>query len=269
MAKDRTWEEAIREVLASASGPLHYRDITDQILEKGLRKSVGATPSATVGATIYSSMKAPDSPYRQVEKGVFTLRDKPSRPSDADPDTDTEEDEDVVTATIPFGMFWERDKVDWKSKPRLRGVFQPRGGPSKSSDVPVDFSAQHGVYLLHDANEVIYVGRTTDLGKRLSEHTRDLLQARWNRFSWFGFRPVLESGNLGDKREALPKGYGMEKLIATMEVVLIEAFEPRQNRTAGDQKTIAAAEYRQDADPELEKKRKDELAAHLLLKLGK
>ena len=115
----------------------------------------------------------------------------------------------------------------------------------------VDFNRQLGIYLLYDGREVIYVGRTTDraLGRRLYEHTIDRLSARWDRFSWFGLLPVSEEGDIC----ALPESYSAAKLIPALEAVLIEALEPRQNRKRGDD--LAAVEYLQKVDPEIEKKR--------------
>jgi hypothetical protein len=75
------------------------------------------------------------------------------------------------------------------------------------------------------------------------------MSARWDRFSWFGLLPVSESGQL----EELPSTYGAPKLIPAIEAILIEALEPRQNRKRGDD--LAAVEYIQKSDPEIEKKR--------------
>lgn len=115
---------------------------------------------------------------------------------------------------------------------------------------PVDFTKQLGVYLLYDGREVIYVGRTTDrpLGRRLYEHTVDRMSARWNRFSWFGFLPVSDSGTLGK----LPGTFDATKMIPALEAILIEALEPRQNRKRGDD--LAAVEFLQKEDPTIKKK---------------
>jgi hypothetical protein len=61
--------------------------------------------------------------------------------------------------------------------------------------------------------------------------------------------PVSESGQLGD----LPSTYAAAKLIPALEAILIEALEPRQNRKRGDD--LAAVEYLQKNDPEIEKKK--------------
>src|SRR5439155_10147535 len=110
-----------------------------------------------------------------------------------------------------FGMFWRRDKVDWAIKPTLRGQ-QQEGADS------VNFADQIGVYLLHDGREVVYVGRTAEkrLGTRLSEHTRDRLNGRWDRFSWFGLLEVTEEGKLAERQS---NTIGSEDLIVTLEAL--------------------------------------------------
>ena len=75
------------------------------------------------------------------------------------------------------------------------------------------------------------------------------MSARWDRFSWFGLLPVSETGKLG----TLPVTFEAAKLIPALEAILIEALEPRQNRKRGDD--LAAVEYIQRVDPEIEKKK--------------
>jgi hypothetical protein len=75
------------------------------------------------------------------------------------------------------------------------------------------------------------------------------MSSRWDRFSWFGLLPVSEQGALG----ALPATFDAAKLIPALEAILIEALEPRQNRKRGDD--LAAVEYIQRVDHEIEKKR--------------
>jgi hypothetical protein len=245
-----TWKEAIDKVLAQSREPLHYREITERIIEQGLRRTLGATPAATVNAQIASSIKheGKRSPYVRVAKGVFALRSRLEnelsdsvKTSEAVMVADEEEEKNVITA---FGMFWRRENVEWKRMPKLLGM-QQLGAEA------VDFSSQIGVYLLYDGREVVYVGRSTDrpLGRRLYEHTVDRLSARWDRFSWFGLLPVDERGKIGE----LPESYSAQALIPMMEALLIEALEPRQNRRRGDD--FEAVEYLQMIDPEIEKKR--------------
>jgi len=249
--RELTWRKAIDKVLSSSTTPLHYNEITERIISEGLRKNLGATPAATVNAQISASIKhdGDSSPYLRVSKGTFTMR---SQAADASiiapkltPDVaESEENEEQYEIITSFGMFWRKEAIEWNSTPKLLGMQQ-------IGATPVDFYKQLGIYLLYDGREVIYVGRTTErpLGKRLYEHTVDRMSARWNRFSWFGLLPVSEAGNIGE----LPDSYSAAKLIPALEAVLIEALEPRQNRKRGDD--LAAVEYLQKVDPEIEKKK--------------
>jgi hypothetical protein len=251
MAQEMTWRKAIDTVLASSATPLHYRDITERILSQKLRMSVGATPAATVNAQIATSIKhdGTASPYVRVGKGTFALRAAPPGVTIVAPkltpdvveSEETEEQYEIVTS---FGMFWRRNAVEWVATPKLLGM-------QEIGATPVDFFKQLGIYLLYDGREVIYVGRSTDrpIGRRLFEHTIDRMSARWDRFSWFGLLPVSEAGQLG----ALPRDYQAPTIIPALEAILIEALEPRQNRKRGDD--LAAVEYVQRVDPEIEKKR--------------
>ena len=121
---------------------------------------------------------------------------------------------------------------------------------------------RRGVYLLHDTQGVVYVGRTTDqnMGRRLYQHTVDRMTGRWNRFSWFGVYPVEENGNL--KTVADFSGVDISIVIATMEAVLIEGLEPRQNRKRGDD--FQAVEFLQFEDPELSLQRERELLQKMM-----
>ena len=246
-----TWIEAIKKVLTMASIPLHYKEITEKIISEGLCKNIGATPSDTVKRYITASIRDDDdfSPFIRAGRGVFALNSKiidkqmeDSEESAAEEEAKgTEEQYEIITS---FGMFWRKEFIEWNSMPKILGMQQ-------IGSKTVDFCKQLGIYLLYDGREVIYVGRSTDrpLGKRLYEHTIDRLSARWDRFSWFGLLPVSDDGQIG----ALPDSYKAENLIPALEAILIEALEPRQNRRRGDD--LAAVEYLQKVDPEIEKKR--------------
>ena len=251
MPTELTWRKAIDKVLGSSSTPLHYNEITERIISEGLRQSLGATPAATVNAQITSSIKheGESSPYIRISKGTFAMRSgvfgvsivPPKLTPDVSESEESEEQYEIISS---FGMFWRRESIEWIAAPKLLGMQQ-------IGATPVDFFKQLGIYLLYDGREVIYVGRTTDrpLGRRLYEHTIDRMSARWDRFSWFGLLPVSETGQIG----ALPEIYGAATLIPALEAILIEALEPRQNRKRGDD--LAAVEYIQKVDPEIEKKR--------------
>jgi hypothetical protein len=178
-------------------------------------------------------------------------------PAKLTPDvSESEEIEEQYEIVTSFGMFWRRNAVEWVATPKLLGM-------QEIGATPVDFFKQLGIYLLYDGREVIYVGRSTDrpLGKRLFEHTLDRMSTRWDRFSWFGLLPVSDTGQLG----TLPNDYKAATIIPALEAILVEALEPRQNRKRGDD--LAAVEYFQRADPEIEKKRIKETLDAALNKL--
>lgn len=236
------WRDAIVKVLADAGEPMRYTDIAEIIVTRGLKTKVGATPAASVGATISVSMRDEGnaSPFVKVSRAVYGLRQSGRAAAVAPAETAGEDEAGFINA---FGMNWRRDNVDWKTIPKLLG--QQQGGQ------PVDFCNQKGVYLLHDGSRVVYVGRTIDqpLGVRLRQHTTDRLNGRWDRFSWFGILGVNENGGL---KAAPSETLSVETLTATMEALLIEGLEPPQNRKRGDD--FSAVEFIQVEDPELRRR---------------
>jgi hypothetical protein len=259
MAKELTWPEAIQQVLSASEDALHYVDITNRIIELGLRTDLGATPSFTVSSAISTSLKkkGENSPFIRVSEGMYHLRSMNRAPiSDASksrtaPISKSEDEgHDIITS---LGMFWRRDAVEWTSTPKLLGM-------QRIGSLPVDFGSQLGIYLLYDGREIIYVGRSSDrpLGIRLFEHTKDRLATRWDRFSWFGLKPVSESGEL----KPIAASYSSQLIIPALEALLIEALEPRQNRKRGDD--LSAVEYLQMEDPGIERRRKNAILQSLI-----
>lgn len=253
--QEHTWDEAIRIVLKEADGAMHYAEIAEQILENELRINVGATPAATVASYLSTSMQKDDSPYLRVGRGEYTLKSKAeanAREVAVAPATDKESSE--AGALRAFGMYWLRDSVDWKATPQSLMGMQGAGATA------VNFSAQVGVYLLHDRERVIYVGRATDsLFSRLKVHTTDRLGGRWDRFSWFGLRGVNDDGSLKDHQAP----WNHESVVETMEALLIESLEPPLNRRRGD--NFSSVEYIQSEDFEFARKRAD---AMIQMRLG-
>lgn len=260
MAKELTWRQAIEKVLSDAPGAMHYKDLTDKIIEDRLRSSLGATPAASVSVELNTALKKEGDkcPFQKIGRGLYVWKAKAGiTQTPSIPVEEPEEDEEVQYEVISsFGMFWRRDAIDWSSTPKILGM-QQIGAKA------VDFHKQVGIYLLYDGREVIYVGRATDrpLGRRLYEHTADRLSTRWDRFSWFGLLPVSEAGELG----SVPESYLGMKIIPAVEAILIEALEPRQNRKRGDD--LSAVEYIQKEDPEIQKKRVKQSVEAALSKL--
>ena len=222
--------EAVRTVLDESLDPMHYTDIAESIMNQGLALSQSEQPARTVASVISTELKKKKKAQKKplitrVAPGIYTLSNKPLT---LDDESDT-----IIKC---FGMFWKRSKIEWTPNPKIFGM-------QYAETTAVDFAYQKGVYLLYESagREVLYVGRVLDrpLGVRLFEHTKDRLQTRWERFSWFGMLPVGRS----DPTTALPSGVSTSLLIPTLEALLIEALEPRQNRKRGDD--LAAVEYTQ------------------------
>ncbi|MBV7295725.1 winged helix-turn-helix domain-containing protein [Corynebacterium sp. TAE3-ERU12] len=76
------WRRAILQVLSEAREPLHYSEIAQLILDNGLRQQVGATPAATVSATI--SLYMHDEVIR-VDRGYYSLATSNDKIGEAEP----------------------------------------------------------------------------------------------------------------------------------------------------------------------------------------
>lgn len=257
LMKEHTWQEAIQLVLREAGGPLHYVRISEQIIAQGLKTRVGANPAGSVAAVLSQALSDENSLFQRVGSGEYalkeTLRQAPAQVTTASVQDETEIETGALRA---FGMYWQRDLVVWSGKPRLFG----RQGPGASE---VNFCDQVGVYLLHDRDRVIYVGRATDtMFARLKAHTIDRLGGRWDRFSWFGLRSVREDGSLSEPSSA----WTHTVVIETLEALLIESLEPPLNRRRGD--NLSAAEYLQTPDPEIDKMRKSQVITDMLKAAG-
>lgn len=225
--KEMGWAEAIILILKEARGSLHYTEITDRILEQGLRKDIGATPASTVNANLSSDIKHhPDETlFSRTNPGEYCLKEflEESKNVEALSTDERNEKTDLITS---FGMYWRRDQIDF-SKHGMLGFYAKNA-------TKVNFWQQVGIYILYDNQRSIYVGKAIDrpIGQRLKEHTIDRLNGRWDRFSWFGVNPIAADGSLSKK--TMPT-IDVETLISTLESILIEAVEPSQNRKRGDQ----------------------------------
>lgn len=211
------WKDAAKKVLEEVGAPLHYVEITDRILDQGLKKKFGATPHRTLNAIISTAIQTegPACIFERTDRGVFALKGR-SRPEPG-PDDDAESG-----SLEAFGMYWNRDDVLWSSNPRLWGRIRPKADK-------VDLGGQLGVYILYDhLGRIVYTGKAASqsIGRRLRQHTSNHLTGRWQRFSWFGIRPVGEDGKL---RQAATGTMTPERLISTLEALLIEALEPHKN----------------------------------------
>lgn len=212
-------------------------------------------PSATVAANLTELVNNPESTVQRVQRGYYGLESTALHELPAPVVNEAQSDAEEMGLINAFGMFWNRAQVFWRtSMPHLLGV-------QLAGSQPVNFTAQAGIYILHDSNRPIYVGRVVEprLGPRLFEHTRDRLTGRCDRFSWFGVRSVGSEGQLNPSPS---EGISVGTLIATMEALMIEGLEPPQNRRQGD--GFNAVEFIQVPDPEIETARKKQLLGELM-----
>ncbi len=248
------WREAIQTVLRKAPEQgFTPVEIVKKIYEQGLRTAKTYTPVATVSSEITRSIidNGSKSPYIRVSRGKYRTQlgakggavpamAADQTKADLDGENIDDQDEIEIPTGLVFGLYWQRD---WPNVNTGKTGLPLYG--YQYNGVPVDFKGQEGIYLLHDVREIIYIGRarSANIGVRLKEHTVDRLAGRWNRFSWFGVLSIdaakgtVKSGVPGHER------WNTDNVIRSMEAVLIEAVEPRQNRRRGD--GFSGAEYLQ------------------------
>lgn len=255
MPKELSWEEAVHLVLRDAEGMMRYTEVGEQITARKIKKSANA--AASVAATLAKSLKSDDSPFLRVGKGEYILKAKTELQSQELTNISGSAEEDNPAGALQaFGMFWQRDQVIWSGRPKIMG----RQGLGATT---VNFSEQVGVYLLHDRERVIYVGRASDtLFARLKFHTTDRLGGRWDRFSWFGLRDVRSDGTLSEPSVA----WTHTVVIETLEALLIESLEPPLNRKRGD--NFSGAEYVQVVDPDIERGIKRKMLSEMVEKIN-
>lgn len=136
-----------------------------------------------------------------------------------------------------FGLFWRASEIDWNPGQGNRNCFRLLGriGANSGTIRVTDFRHQQGIYILFDDYGPCYVGltRTQGLGKRLKDHLEDGLSNKWDRFSWFGFRPIGEPeddmiSTLGDMPDDLKDD--TTTTIGDLEALLIRSIGPKLNK---------------------------------------
>lgn len=224
-----SWKDAVLKVLRDAGEPLHYTAIAEQIIEQGLLKTKTATPHASVNGNLQRLIRERGKDRVvaiEGQRGWYAMADVAQKFM-------TEEgaaDDSGMMKVAAFGLFWRRDLVDWNSGSKLIGQQSEDAGE-------VDFADQDGVYFLHDGREVMYVGKTVTptakygLYNRLKHHHNDPRKTvYWDSFSWFGFKPVSEDGQLG----LPPENAEFKSVVDLIEAIFIETLLPRLNQNSGE-----------------------------------
>lgn len=231
--REMGWQDAISAVLTDAEGPLDYNEITRRIGERNLRTLTGATPATLVNRNL--GLMVDDRKVARIGRGLYALPEAAQR---AEAEAVAEETEAEAAAVSfdkftvkAYGLYWDRNLVDWSP---TNGALW---GQQNEKSSPVNFADQDGIYLLHKGSEIAYVGQTrtvrgqSGLYGRLRYHHSDRRKSdRWDAFSWFGFKPVDEKGEL----VTAPDGGNLADVIDVIEAVFIESFMPRLNMRAGE-----------------------------------
>jgi hypothetical protein len=133
-----------------------------------------------------------------------------------------------------IGYMWHRKYVDWQRGGELLGY-------SETTDKPVNFAYQAGLYALYNSNSsCIYIGQAgkgefKGLYHRLKDHTENHLFCMWERFSWFGFYSTATLKNGTDA--AFLKEYDIKSnvndLMNVIESLMIRAYRPAFNLSIG------------------------------------
>jgi hypothetical protein len=127
-----------------------------------------------------------------------------------------------------YGLLWNVAEIDWTRSPGKRFRLLGRRGIHRGTLQVCDFRQQRGIYVLYKRNRPYYVGITTraPIGDRLKTHLMDERKPGWNRFSWYGFRAVLDDMTLSDgthELEELPEWFSIQSdaTIEDLEALLI------------------------------------------------
>jgi hypothetical protein len=136
-----------------------------------------------------------------------------------------------------YGLFWERDAIDWEQEELLghRRHYKRTSKNLQSKKKECNAWEQRGIYALYSQFKLVYVGMASSsaqgIGSRLhSHHTKARMRGRWDTFSWFG----IDSYNDSAVRVPYKEGRVSEStLVRTLELVSILIAAPLLNRAEG------------------------------------
>lgn len=227
-----TWPEAVLTVLREAQEPLHYTEIARRIIERELKAPIATANSVTVAACRNLRSASGRNGVRPIDnqRGWYALEPVASELNRKIIEDEAAASGSGILKIEAFGLLWRRDRVNWDTGQNLYGQ-------QNKDAIVVDFADQDGVYFLHDGREVMYVGKTYTpvsnygLFIRLKGHNDDPRKTVfWDSFSWFGFKPVAENGQL----QRTPENATFESVVTLIEAIFIETLLPRLNQQSGE-----------------------------------
>jgi hypothetical protein len=130
-----------------------------------------------------------------------------------------------------YGLFWRADEVTWNPGKGKQWRLLGRRGVNSGTLEMADFRNQTGIYILYGDKGAHYVGLTKrrGLGLRLRDHLSDGHAGCWDRFCWFGFKPLKKQKDeqgLRMLKERMPeqKPFRPDQIIGDVEAMLINAM---------------------------------------------
>jgi hypothetical protein len=220
--------DRIIDVMSMTEEELDYERIAVELSEHGHIGVFGVMPRKLICSVVEDAIakKGDQCPIVRTEPGVYIAR-KFAKPEHIQVSRANYSPTGIITC---YGQDWLRELRLWDTTLDLIGC-QFRQSPR------IDFTNQVGIYALswkspERGQHLVYTGVTGDrpLGECLQTHTQDRLASQWNRFSFYGMRPIHEDGTVG----ALSAQCTMDDVIASLSSILVEVASPIKNRRSFD-----------------------------------
>jgi hypothetical protein len=109
------WRAAILKVLDDAGRPMHYLDITQEIVDKGYRTRSAQRLQQPSRRTSQKNLGLNASAQAYIESGVVVAGPSSDEDADLDAVANVEATEQMGLINA-FGMFWRRSEVDWSAR---------------------------------------------------------------------------------------------------------------------------------------------------------
>jgi hypothetical protein len=120
--------------------------------------------------------------------------------------------------------------LDWELRYAMMGL---RGGRGQ----PVDLRDQVGIYALYKGKELVYIGKSGSgiypnmIGRIYNHDKYGLKVGKFDRYSWFGFKPVIR-GELQDPRHPSRPAEAIRDVEALL--LHLQVRRPKYNKAPGE-----------------------------------